>query len=104
MPLVRYSVMTPKAGQADHLRSLLGQLLEFDRHREGFLLGFLLDPERHAVHTFLGRATVWASEAYAMESTLQQRHIALQSEIMQTVAEGTYDERSLAAKVWSTMA
>ena len=100
MPFVRYSVMTPKAGQADRLRELIDQLLAFHRDREGFVAGYRLDPDEHDVHSFIGRFTVWESEAHANATAMQQHDLSLQSEIVMAVDEDTHEERAFLAEAF----
>ena len=100
MPFVRYSVMTPKAGQADRLRELIDQLLEFHRERDGFVSGYRLEPDEHDVHSFVGRFTVWQSEAHANATAMQQHDQTLQSEILLAAEADTHEERAFLAEAF----
>ena len=65
MAFIRYSVMTPKPGQSDRLKSLIGEMIAYHRTREGFIAEYLLEPDQHDLHGFIGRCAVWESEAAA---------------------------------------
>ena len=100
MPFVRYALMTPKGGQADRLRELIDQLLEFHRDRDGFVAAYRLDPDEHDVHSFVGRFTVWQSEAHANATAMQQRDQTLQSEILLAADSSTHEERAFLAEAF----
>ncbi len=100
MAFVRFSLMTPKPGEAEHVRDLLVQLLEYQRGREGFIAGYRLNPDEHDLHSFVGRASVWESEAHANRTAQEQHHISLQSEIKRFVVDETHEERSFSGEVY----
>ena len=100
MVFVRYSLMSARPGEAKHVRELLERLLEYQQGREGFIAGYRLEPDEHDLHAFVGRTSVWESEAHANMTAQEQHHISLQSEIKRFVVDETHEERSFSAEVY----
>ena len=101
MAFIRYSVMTPKPGEADRLKSLIGEMIAYHRTREGFIAEYLLEPDQHDLHGFIGRCAVWESEAAANATAQDQHGIALQSQIKAAANEATHEERAFQAEVFT---
>ena len=51
---VRYSVMSPKTGEAERLKGLIEQLIDYHREQAGFVTEFLIEPDEHDLHAFMG--------------------------------------------------
>ena len=98
MAFVRYSVMTPKLGQAERVRGLLDDMLNYQKGREGFITALRLDPDEHDLHGFIGRVSVWESEKHANTVAQEHHQISLQSEIKLWVNDETHEERSFSAE------
>ena len=101
MAFVRYSVMTPKPGQAERVRGLLDQMLQYQQGRDGFVTASRLDPDEHDLHGFTGRVSAWETEAHANAVAQEQHQIALQSEIKLWVIDETHEERSFSGELFS---
>lgn len=101
MAFIRYSVMTAKPGEADHLKSLIAEMIEYHRTREGFIAEYLLEPDQHDLHGFIGRCAVWESEAVANATAQEQHSIALQSQIKGAALEAGHEERAFQAEVFA---
>ena len=101
MAFIRYSVMTAKPGEADHLKSLISEMIEFHRTREGFIAEYLLEPDQHDLHGFIGRCAVWESEAVANATAVEDHAIALQSRIKGAALEVGHEERAFQAVVFA---
>ncbi len=100
MAFIRYSVMTPKPGEADHLKSLISELIAYHRTREGFIAQYLLEPDQHDPHGFIGRCAVWESEAAANATAQDEHDIALQSRIKGAAQEAGHEERAFQAEIF----
>ena len=98
MAFIRYSVMTPKLGQAERVRGFLDAMLNYQQGRDGFITAFRLDPDEHDLHGFIGRISVWESEAHANVVAHEQHQLSLQSEIKLWVNDETHEERSFSAE------
>ena len=101
MAFIRYSVMTPKPGEADHLKSLIADMIAFHRTQEGFVAEYLLEPDQHDLHGFIGRCAVWESEAAANATAQEQHSIVLQSQIKGVALEVGHEERAFQAEVFT---
>ena len=94
MAFVRYAMMTPKPGQSERVRRLIDEMLQYQRGRDGFVAAVRLEPDEHDDHQFIGRFSVWESEAHANAVANEQHEIALQSEIKLWVVDETHEERA----------
>ncbi len=101
MAFIRYSVMTAKPGEADHLKSLIGELIAYHRTREGFIAEYLLEPDQHDLHGFIGRCAVWESEAAANVIAQDQHSISLQSQIKGAALDASHEERAFQAEIFA---
>lgn len=102
MNFVRYSAMTPRAGQAARVRELVDQLLEFQRTRDGFITGYRLDPEEGGESSVIGRLTVWESEADANATAMEAHDLTLRAELMQAIDQNTHEERAFNAEAFES--
>ena len=100
MDFIRYSVMAPKPSEADHLKSLIAELIAFHRNRESFLAEYLLEPDEPDLHGFIGRCAVWESETAANTTALGQHTIALQSQIKGAALEVGHEERAFQSQIF----
>ena len=103
MAFVRYSVMTPRIGQAERVNGILDRMLEYQRGRDGFIAAYHLrhvdhgEQLEHGENDFVGRVSVWESEAQANAVAVEETNAALQSELKLWTIDETHEERSFSA-------
>jgi hypothetical protein len=92
---VRLSLMDPKPGQEELVSGVMDHLLEFFATQPGHVRGYKLlsgDPQGR-----YGRLTVWKSEQDADNTANTQHVLAVRSELLLLIEEGSHVERSYTA-------
>ncbi len=95
---VRLSFVNPKAGQEEKVSQFTDDLIQFHSTQPGFVRGYkLLSRDPMDPQGRIGRLTVWASEEDADHAANAQHVLAVRSELLQIIEEGSNVARSFAA-------
>jgi hypothetical protein len=98
---IRFAVMTPKQGEEERLKALIEELIAYHRTRDGFVAEYLLEPDEHDLHGFIGRFAAWESEDAANATAQDQHDIVLQSQIKRAAQEAGHEERAFQAEIFA---
>jgi hypothetical protein len=95
---VRLSFANPKEGQEENVSELTDDLIQFHSTQPGFVRGYkLLSRDPKDPQGGIARLTVWATEEDADRAANAQHVLAVRSELLQIIEEGSNVARSFAA-------
>ena len=96
MLYIRLSLMKAKPGRESDVAALMDRLVTYYKQQDGFVDGYKLKAADETGD--IGRVTVWKSEETA-DLVAQSNHVlALRSDLMPLIEDGSHDERSFYAE------
>jgi quinol monooxygenase YgiN len=99
MPYIRVSLMQPKDGRADEVRSLLEDLANYFKIQPGFIEGYSLHSP-----ALIGRVTVWDSDSAADAAAQSDHVLAVRSQLNADVIAGSHEEHAFEGVRFAPMA
>jgi quinol monooxygenase YgiN len=93
---IRSSLMRAKPGREHEVAALMDQLVTYYKQQDGFVYGYKLKSADETGD--IGRVTIWKSEE-AADLVAQSHHVlALRSDLMPLLEDGSHEERSFWAE------
>lgn len=102
MAFMRISLMTPRPGQQEEVSELIEKLLKLYIGRPGFVAAYRLTSDTHSDKPRVGRVSIWESGNDAHRTAVDERDLALQSQIKVLCEEETHEEHSFIADALSS--